>query len=84
MIAPTSPVKIQLKRCLFTSFAGIRFFIIFFLHTEKYFRNLIKSSRNQILFITIQLILNQTDVHLVPNQSENGKYNPTSADSTRE
>ena len=45
------------------------------LHTEKSFRNLIKSNRNQIVLSSFRLILSQTDVRLVPNQSENGKYN---------
>ena len=31
--------------------------------------------QNQIVFTIFQLIWNQTDVRLVPNQSENGKYN---------
>ena len=44
-------------------------------HTGKSFRNLIESTRNQIVFTIFQLIWNQTDVQLVPNQSENGKYN---------
>ena len=44
-------------------------------HAEKTFRNLIKSHRNQIVFTIFQLIWNQTDVRLDPNQSENGKYN---------
>ena len=44
-------------------------------HTEKSFRNLNKSNRNQIVFIMHRLIWNKTDVRLVPNQSENGKYN---------
>ena len=38
-----------------------------FLHTEKSFRNLIKSTRNQIVFTIFRLIWNQTDVRLVPN-----------------
>ena len=42
-------------------------------HTEKYFLNLIKSSRNQIAFTIFRFIWNQTDVRLVPEQSENGK-----------
>ena len=46
-----------------------------YVHTEKYFRNLIKSQRNQIVFIIFWLISNQTDVRLDPNQSKNGKYN---------
>ena len=45
------------------------------LHTEKSFRNIIKSTRNQIVFTIFRLICKQTDVGLVPNQWENGKYN---------
>ena len=45
------------------------------LHTEKYLRNLIKSTRNQIVSTIFRLIWHQTNVRLVPNQSENGKYN---------
>ena len=45
------------------------------LHTENFFRNLIKSTWNQIVFTIFRLIRNQTEVRLVPNQSENGKYN---------
>ena len=45
------------------------------LHAERSFRNLIKSNRNQIVFTTFRLIWNQTDVCLVPNPSENSKYN---------
>ena len=45
------------------------------IHTEKSFRNLIKSNRNQIVFTIFWLIWNQTDVRLVPNQSENDNYN---------
>ena len=37
-------------------------------HTEKSFRNL-------IVYTNFRLIWNKTDVHLVPNQSENSKYN---------
>ena len=48
---------------------------IYQLHTEKSFRNLIKSIRNQIVSIIFLLIWKQTYVRLVPNQSENGKYN---------
>ena len=44
-------------------------------HTEKSFRNLIKSNRNQILFTIFWLIWYQKDVSLVPNQSVHGKYN---------
>ena len=43
-------------------------------HMEKYFWNLIKSNLNQIVFTIFRLIWNQTNVCLVPNQSENGKY----------
>ena len=43
--------------------------------TENYFRNLVKPTRNQIVFTIFRLTLNQTDVRLVPKQSENGKYN---------
>ena len=45
------------------------------LHTEKSFRNLIKSTRNQIVFTIFRLIWNQKDVRLVPNKLENSKYN---------
>ena len=34
--------------------------------TEKSFRNVIKSNRNQIVFIIFRLIWNQTDVRLFP------------------
>ena len=44
-------------------------------YAEKSFRNLIKSNRNQIVFNIFRLIWNQTDIHLVQNQSESGKYN---------
>ena len=45
-------------------------------HTEKSFRNLIKTNRDQIVFSTYWLIWNQMNsVHLFPNQSDNGKYN---------
>ena len=43
-------------------------------HTEKSFPSLIESNRNQIVFTNFRLIWNQTDAHLVLNQSENGKY----------
>jgi len=46
-----------------------------FRNTEKSARNLIKSTRNQIVFTIFQLIWNQTDVCLDPNQSKIGKYN---------
>ena len=46
-------------------------------HTQRQtsFRNLIKSTRNQIVFTILRLIWNRTDVRLDPNQLENGKYN---------
>ena len=50
-------------------------FLRYTLRTEKYFRNLIKSNWNQIVFTSLWLIWNQTDFRLYPNQSENGKYN---------
>ena len=45
------------------------------LHTEKYFRNLIKSTRNQIVFIIFRLIWNTNGHYPFAVQSENGKYN---------
>ena len=44
-------------------------------HTEKFFRNLIKSTWNQIIFTIFRLIWIETEVRLDPNQSENGEYN---------
>ena len=44
-------------------------------HTEKYFRNLIKSSQNQIVLSIFRMIYVQTDIGLDPNQLGNGKYN---------
>ena len=43
--------------------------------SEKYFRNLVKSNWNQIVYTIFRLIWNQKDIRMVPNQSENGKYN---------
>ena len=43
--------------------------------TDKSFRNFIKSNQNQIILTIFQLIWIETNVYLVPNQSENGKYN---------
>ena len=43
--------------------------LIAYLHTEKCFRNLVKSTRIQIVFTIFRFIWNQPDVHLVPNQS---------------
>ena len=45
------------------------------LHTENFFRNLIMSTQNQIVFTVFPLIWNQTNVRLVLNQSEKGNYN---------
>ena len=41
------------------------------LHTEKYFRNLIISTRNQIIVTLCRLIWIQTDIRLDSNRSEN-------------
>ena len=41
-------------------------------HTEKYFRNLIKSTWNQIVFTIFRLIWIQTDVRLVHNGGTSG------------
>ena len=43
--------------------------------TDKSYRSLINSNWNQIIFIIFRLIWKQTDVPLVPKQSDNGKYN---------
>ena len=48
---------------------------MFVVHTEKSFRNLTKSTRNQIVFNISRLDWNQTDIRLVQNQSVHGKYN---------
>ena len=47
------------------------------LRTEKSFPNLIKSTRNQIVFTIFRLIWNSkwTCLFAIPNQSENDKYN---------
>ena len=45
-------------------------------NAEKRFRNLIKSTPNQIVFTIFRLIWIQTDcARLDPNRSENGQYN---------
>ena len=44
-------------------------------HTQKSFRNLVKSNRSLILFTIFRFIWNQPDLRLVPNQSENSKCN---------
>ena len=44
-------------------------------NTNEYFWNLVKTNRNQIGFTIFWLIIsNQTDIRLVPNLSENDKY----------
>ena len=48
-------------------------------HPKNFFRNLIKSTWNKIVYTIFRLIWYQTDVRLVPNKSENGKYNLISA-----
>ena len=45
------------------------------IHTERSFRIIMKSNRNQILFTIFQLNWIHTDVRLDPYQSENSKYN---------
>ena len=60
----------KMYTCLAQNLAGV-----IFLHTQKYFRNLIKLNQNYIVFTIFRLIWSQTDVRLVQNQSENGKYN---------
>ena len=47
----------------------------FHVHTEKSFLNLVEYNRNQILFSILRFIWSQMEICLVPNQSENGKYN---------
>jgi len=47
----------------------------FFFWANDTQRNLIESNRNQIIFTIFRLILKQTNILLVPNQSENSKYN---------
>ena len=50
------------KRCIFFNFFLLHSFSCFFnLHTEKSFRNLIKSNRNKIVYTIFRLIWNQTD-----------------------
>ena len=36
-------------------------------HIQKYFRNLVESTRNQIVFTIFRLIWYETDVRLIPN-----------------
>ena len=50
------------------------------IHADKFFRNLIKSNRNQIVFTIFRLIYNQTEYSLYPNQWECGIYNQTFVD----
>ena len=59
---------------LLSSFS-LSLLIKYALNTENFFRNLFQSTRNQIVFTIFRLIWNKTEVRLVPNQSENDKYN---------
>ena len=69
-------IFIGLKSWCLMSFIGLKTsFMSSDAYTEKSFRNLVKSTRNQILFTIFRLIWNKTGVHLDPYQSENGKYN---------
>ena len=45
------------------------------MHKEKYFRNVVKSTRNQIVFTIFRLTWIQTDIHLDPSHSKNSNYN---------
>ena len=45
------------------------------IRAEKYFQNIIKSTRNQIVFTIFRLIWIQTDIRFDKNQSQNGKFN---------
>ena len=45
------------------------------IRTEKSLRNIIRLSRNQIVSTIFRLIWNRMGDCLIPNQSENGKYN---------
>ena len=45
------------------------------LHVQKYFLNLVESTRNQVVFTIFRLNGIQTDVRLDPIQSGNVKYN---------
>ena len=42
---------------------------------ENLISKLVKSTKNQIVFTILRLIWYQTECRLVPNESENGKYN---------
>ena len=53
------------------------------IHTEKSFRNHVKSNRYQIVCNILRFILNQTEFHFVSNQSENGRYNLISVHLTK-
>ena len=57
------------------SYSYMEYFLCTAIRWEKSYRNLIKLNQNQIVFTTFRLIWNQMDVRLVPNQSENDKYN---------
>ena len=43
----------------------------------SFFLNLVKSNPNQIVFTIFQWICSEKNVHLVPNQSENSKFQHT-------
>ena len=51
-------------------------FVVYRVHTEKYFQNLIRSNRNEIVFTIFRLIWNTNGhVRLDPNHLKDGKYN---------
>ena len=53
------------------------------MNIEKYFLNILKSNQIWIVLTLFRLILQQTKFRLVPDQSENVKYNLISVDLTR-
>ena len=55
----------SISQAVFVACLSDLFIFLTAVHTEKSFRNLIKSTRNQIVFTIFRLIWNQTDVHLV-------------------
>ena len=74
----TTKIHLRLPRDPSTSptTRHVSLFSQFQLHTEKSFRNIIASNRNQIVFTNFWLIWNQTDgFRLVPNRSINGNHN---------
>ena len=68
---------ISLNKLYYHLFLYARFcmFIIGSAHTEKSFRNLIKSNWNQIVFTIFWFIWHQIDIRLAQNQSGNDEYN---------